>query len=45
MTRAEANKVIEAVLEENGLSEKVNKMSLTDACEFYNRIYHAVGIK
>jgi hypothetical protein len=45
MTRSEANKVIDAVLEEEGLSEKVNEMSLTDACEFYNRIYYAAGIK
>ena len=30
------------VLKEIGLSEKVN--SLTDACEFYDRIYHATGI-
>ena len=45
MTRSEANKVIEAVLDEVGLSEKVKKMSLTDACEFYGRIYHAAGIK
>jgi len=44
MTKSEANKVIEAVLEEVGLSEKVNNMSLTDACEFYGRIYHAAGI-
>ena len=44
MTRAEANKVIEAVLKEVGLSEKINKMSLTDACGFYGRIYHAAGI-
>lgn len=44
MTKSEANKVIEAVLEEVGLSEKINKMSLTDACEFYSRIYHAAGI-
>jgi hypothetical protein len=44
MTKSEVNKVIEAVLEEVGLSEKVNNMSLTDACEFYGRIYHAAGI-
>ena len=44
MTKSEANKVIEEVLEEVGLSEKVNNMSLTDACEFYGRIYHAAGI-
>ena len=44
MTKSEANKVIEAVLEEVGLSEKINKMSLTDACEFYGRIYHAARI-
>ena len=38
MTRGEANKVIEAVLDEVGLSEKVKKMSLTDALTgLYNR--------
>ena len=44
MTKDEANRVIDATLEEVGLGDKVKKMSLKDAREFYGRIYHAVKL-
>ena len=41
-TRQEADKIVDAVLDYFNID--INKMSLTESTNFYNRIYHSVGI-
>ena len=42
ITRQEVDKVVDSVLDHFNID--LNKLSLTESIEFYNEIYHSVGI-